>query len=210
MTAQVTPSARQKRKAMLDMSAGDPAPNSTRPDWNRLYETAAQQQGHFTISQAADAGYSRQLLQHHIRKGRVARTRRGLYRLTHFPPGDQEDLVIFWLWSQCQGVFSHQTALFLHDLSDALPGRVHMTLPPEVVLRRRSVPAGLRIHPGSVPAPDRTWSGAVPVTRPLRTLRDCLDASVSPELVHQAIGTGLARGLFSPSDIGELTGDGSR
>ena len=195
---------------MLDMFAGNPPPTPPLPDWDHLYEVAAQQEGHFTLRQAAGAGYSRQLLEHHLRKGRLTRTRRGLYRLTHFPPGDQEDLVVFWLWSGGQGVFSHQTALFLHDLSDALPGRVHMTLPPALALRRRSVPAGLLLHPGSIPAPDRTWSGAVPITRPLRTLRDCLAASVSAELLEQAIETGLARGLFSRADLEDLTGKGSR
>jgi len=200
----------QKCKAILDMSAHDPPPTPHPPDWDRLYEVAAQQEGHFTLHQAVAAGYSRQLLEHHLRKGRITRTRRGLYRLTHFPPGDQEDLVVFWLWSQRQGVFSHQTALFLHDLCDALPGHVHMTLPSPPALRRRVVPQGLCLHLGSVPARDRTWSGPVPVTRPLRTIQDCLGASVSPELVQQAIATGLARGLFSQAEVEELHLNGSR
>lgn len=180
------------------MSALDRA---TRPNWDRLYEIAAPQQGHFSLPQAADAGYSRQLLEHHLRQGRLTRTARGLYRLTHFPPGDQEDLVVLWLWSRRAGVFSHQTALFLHDLSDALPGRVHMTLPPELALRRRELPPSLRLHPGSVPEGERAWVGAVPVTSPLRTLADCAAASVSPELVEQALETGLARGLFSRDEV---------
>jgi len=192
------------------MSAQSQLPTPPLPDWNRLYEVAAQQEGHFTLRQAAGAGYSRQLLEHHLRKGRLTRTRRGIYRLTHFPPGDQEDLVVFWLWSECQGVFSHQTALFLHDLSDALPGRVHMTLPSSLAARRRVVPQGLWLHQGSVPAPDRTWSGPVPVTRPLRTIRDCLAGSTSPELVQQAIESGLARGLFSRADLEKLTESGPR
>lgn len=33
-----------------------------RPDWNVLYETAAPQEGLFTTRQAAEAGYSPQLL----------------------------------------------------------------------------------------------------------------------------------------------------
>ena len=169
------------------MSAHDPPPTPNPPDWDRLYEVAAQQEGHFTLHQAAGAGYSRQLLEHHLRKGRITRTRRGLYRLTNFPPGDQEDLVVFWLWSQRQGVFSHQTALFLHDLCDALPGHVHMTLPSPPALRRRVVPQGLCLHLGSVPARDRTWSGPAGHQTVL-TIR-LPRASVSPELVQQAIVT---------------------
>ena len=69
------------------------------PRWDALYETAAAQEGHFTTAQAADAGYSSQLLRKYLANGRIARTRRGVYRLVHFPPGDHEDLVTIWLWS---------------------------------------------------------------------------------------------------------------
>ena len=46
-----------------------------KPGWDRLYETAGAQDGHFTTQQAADAGYSSQLLLKHVRGGRVARVR---------------------------------------------------------------------------------------------------------------------------------------
>ena len=52
-----------------------------------------------------------------------------MYRLVEFPTGEHEDLVIAWLWSDRAGVFSHDTALALHNLSDALPAHLHMTLP---------------------------------------------------------------------------------
>ena len=38
-----------------------------RPSWDRLYEAAVGQEGHFTTEQAAEAGYSPQLLVHHVR-----------------------------------------------------------------------------------------------------------------------------------------------
>jgi hypothetical protein len=48
----------------------------------------------------------------------------------HFPAGEHEEPVVVWLWSERQGVFSHQTALGLHGLSEgesaldrALPAR---------------------------------------------------------------------------------------
>lgn len=63
------------------------------PDWNRLFEVAAAQEGLFTIRQAAEAGYSPQLLIHHVHAGNISRVRRGIYRLVHFPAGEHEDLV---------------------------------------------------------------------------------------------------------------------
>ncbi len=38
-----------------------PPPPPDHPDWDRLYEAAAAQEGFFTTRQAADAGYSSQL-----------------------------------------------------------------------------------------------------------------------------------------------------
>ena len=69
------------------------------PDWDGLYETAAAQEGLFTTAQAAEAGYSPQLIAKHIKNGRFARVRRSVYRLVHFPPGEHEDIVAVWLWS---------------------------------------------------------------------------------------------------------------
>jgi len=58
----------------------------TKPDRDILFGIASSQEGYFTTRQAADAGYSTQLLFKHIRAGRVVRTRRGIYRpLTSIP-----------------------------------------------------------------------------------------------------------------------------
>ena len=81
--------------------------------WDSLYQTASAQAGHFTTQQAAEAGYSTQLLLKHIRAGRLVRVRHGIYRLVHFPAGEHEELAVVWLWSEHKGVFSHQTALGL-------------------------------------------------------------------------------------------------
>lgn len=111
-----------------------------RPDWSILYEAAAAQEGYFTTQQAVEAGYSPQLLLHHVRNGRARRVRRGIYRLVHFPAGRHEELVVAWLWTERAGIFSHQTALALHGLSDALPAKVHLTLPSEWRARRLRIP----------------------------------------------------------------------
>src|SRR3989475_10509178 len=101
----------------------------TTPDWDRLYQAALAEEGHFPTQQALDAGYSSQLLVKYLDSGKIIRVRRSVYRLKHFPPGQQEDLVALWLWSDRAGVFSHETALMLHELSDVLPARAHLTLP---------------------------------------------------------------------------------
>ncbi|HWO21206.1 MAG TPA: type IV toxin-antitoxin system AbiEi family antitoxin domain-containing protein [Kofleriaceae bacterium] len=179
------------------------ASHPTNPDWNRLFETAAGQAGHFTTQQAADAGYSPQLLVHHVRAGRVVRTRRGIYRLVHFPAEQHEDLVVAWLWSERAGVLSHQTALSLHGLSDVLPARVHLTLPSDWRRRRFRTPPDVVLHHADVPPRDRAWFGAIPMTSPRRSLNDCARNGLSPELLRAATQQALRRGLVTPGELSD-------
>ena len=176
----------------------------SKPDWDHLFEMAGAQDGYFTTRQAAEAGYSTQLLLKHIRAGRVARTRRGIYRLVHFPAREHEELVTAWLWSERAGVISHQAALALHGLSDALPAHVHLTLPSAWRRRRFRVPADVVLHHADVALEDRTWFGAVPTTNARRSLNDCAREGFSPELLRQAAQQALRRGLVTKVELGDV------
>ena len=178
---------------------GEPAPS-----WDRLYEAAASQDGIFSTRQAAAAGYSPQLLAKYLQNGRLRRVRRGVYRLVHFPAGEHEDLVAAWLWAEREGVFSHETALSLHELSDVLPARVHLTLPAAWLRRRLRVPEGIKLHYGDVGPDERAWVGAVPVTAPRRTLTDCIASHVSPETIEKATRDAVRRGLLSRAEVGAI------
>ena len=171
------------------------------PDWGHLFEIAAAQDGLFTTQQAAAAGYSPQLLAHHVAAGRMVRVRRGVYRLVHFPAGDHEDLTVVWLWSEQEGVFSRQTALALHDLSDVLPAQVHLTLPMAWRRRRLRVPDGVIVHHGDIAEGERRWFGPVPATAPLRTLNDCAAEHLPPELLRGAALDALERGLVARDEL---------
>lgn len=175
-----------------------------RPDWNRLFETAAAQAGLFTTRQAAETGHSPQLLVHYLHSGRAIRVRRGIYRLVHFPAGEHEELVAAWLWSERVGVVSHQTALALHGLSDVLPARVHLTLPSAWRRRRLRVPADVILHHADVAPEDRAWFGALPISNARRSLNDCAREGVSPELLRQAAEQALRRGLVVKAELGAV------
>ena len=174
----------------------EPAPN-----WDYLFEFAVGQEGHFTTKQAAEAGYSPQLLLKYLKNGRIMRVRRGVYRIVHFPAGEHEDLATIWLWSEKEGVFSHETALMLHNLSDVLPRKVNLTLPIEWAKRRLRIPKGVVLEHGTVPQSERVAIGAVPVTNVRRTLLDCVDAHVSPEFIDNAVRQARARGLIDKNDV---------
>lgn len=182
--------------------------NGRAPDWNKLYELAAAQAGYFQLAQAREAGYSPPLLEYYVREGRVERVARGIFRLAHFPPSDHEDLVIAWLWSGRLGVFSHETALLLHELSDALPARQHMTVPSAWERRRLRVPKNLILHFADLVEKDRAWKGPLPITTPLRTIVDCVAANSPPDIVKQAADQGVKRGLFARDDVRGVLGTG--
>jgi predicted transcriptional regulator of viral defense system len=174
------------------------------PSWDRLFEIAVTQEGLFATEQAALAGYSPQLLAHHLRAGRIVRVRRGVYRIVHFPAGEHEDLVALWLWSTRAAVFSHHTALALHDLSDILPSRVHITVPRSWEQRRVRPPPGVKLHYADLTDEERVWMGSVPITSTERTIADCVSVDLGPDLIDQAVRQALARGLISPADAARL------
>ena len=109
-----------------------------------------------------------------------------------------------WLWSEHAGVFSHQTALSLENLSDALPAQLHLTLPRAWRTRRFRLPSGLVLHFAEVPKKERSWLGAVPITSVPRTLNDCAREGLSPELLKQATQQALRRGLATKAELAEV------
>ncbi|PID37034.1 MAG: hypothetical protein CSA24_03425, partial [Deltaproteobacteria bacterium] len=147
---------------------------------------------------------SPQLLYKHLKAGRIRRVRRGIYRLVHFPMSDEDPLVVCWLWAEQIGVFSHETALFYHDLSDILPKHVYLTLPEAWRGRRLRVPEGLVLRYSHVPDAERTWLGPVPITKPARAIRDVIDTQLSPEHIEGAIGDARHRGLISRDEADQL------
>ena len=177
---------------------------SSKPDWNRLFEAATGQAGYFTTRQAAVAGYSSQLLLKHLRAGRVARSRRGIYRLVHFPSSEHEELVTAWLWSELAGVISHRTALALHGLSDTFAAHTHLTLPAAWRRRRFRVPPDVVLHFADVSSDERAWFGAVPTTHPRRSLNDCAREGLSPEQLRQAAQQALRRGLVTRAELPDV------
>ncbi len=167
-----------------------------------LYTLAATHGGYFSVREAENVGILTRDLTYHRQAGRIATAFRGVYRLTNFPPGEHEDLIVVWLATDQEAVFSHETALALHSLSDALPNRIHVSLPPS--WRRRLLPDGVERHYIKAAITQRGWVGHVPVTTPSRTLHDCNAAHVSPELVLQAIKQARSRGLIDVEEANEL------
>jgi predicted transcriptional regulator of viral defense system len=165
-----------------------------------LYGVAAHQGGMFTARQAREAGYADNTHPYHVQAGNWVRERRGIYRLVRFPTPSRPDLMLWQLWShnragEPQGTFSHATALTLHELSDVMPRRLDMTVPPGFQ-RMAAIPAVLRLRRARLGDEDVETIDSVRVTTPLRTLVDVIAAdALSRDLQVQAVHEALRRGL---------------
>ncbi len=172
----------------------------------QLFEVAEQQQGFFTTKQAKAAGFAENTHPYHVQVGNWIREHRGIYRLTLFPAADRPDLVLWALWSrnrneQVEGVYSHNTALSLYDLSDLNPAKLHMTVPTD--FRRNSdIPGALVFHYADLPESDVQTAQGFKFTRPLRTVLDLIEAgAVERNFIRQAIRQAVDRGLITRQQI---------
>jgi len=168
----------------------------------KLNEIVERQDGFFTTKQAKAAGYPDPTHVYHVKRGDWVRERRGIYRLAHYPLPQRPDLILWHLWSrnrreEPQGVFSHQTALALHELSDLNPAKLHMTVPGS--FRRNSrIPAVLVLHYADLTADETEDFLGVRVTKPLKTILDLLQSADEPhEVLSQALKEGLKRGVIT-------------
>ena len=178
----------------------------------RLYETAQTQQGFFTTKQAIRAGLAEKTHAYHVKAANWVRVHRGIYRLADFPPAERPDLMLWYLWSQNrkeipEGTYSHETALSLHELSDLMPSKLHMTVPKH--FRRNSlIPQILMLHRANLNEGDVQDAHGVKVNRPLRTILDLLETGrVDKSQIGQAIDEALRRGLISKQQIDSLPHD---
>jgi hypothetical protein len=174
----------------------------------RLFEIADQQQGYFTTKQAKAAGFAENTHWYHIQVGNWVREHRGIYKLVLYPSTDRPDLVLWSLWSrnrneEVEGVYSHQTALTLYDLSDLNPSKLHMTVPTD--FRRSSeIPGILKLHYADLPEGDVETAQGFKFTPPLRTILDLLEeGKVEPRFIRQALSQALDRGLIPHYQVQE-------
>lgn len=170
-----------------------------RPDDVALYHIAEQQGGYFTTAQAHKAGFNSKLIWHHRRKGRLVRGAHAIYRLRQFPASPYEDLFVAWLRCGPNAVISHESALALYDLTDVVPGEIHLTVPRTASRRRK----GLRQHTSRLRPADTQRREGLPVTSVPRTIADVAKTGLAEEFVRAAIRQALERGLTTRKALQE-------
>jgi len=114
--------------------------------------------------------------------------------------------MLWQLWAhnrrgEPQGTYSHDTALSFHGLSDAMPAKLDMTVPPGFQ-RMAAIPKVLRLHSGRLDKDDTETADGVRVTTALRTLIDVIvEDRLAGELQVHALREALRRGLVTARQL---------
>ena len=157
---------------------------------DHLYPVAEGQGGYFTTSQAHEVGVSDQQLHYLAKAGSLQRATHGIYRLQRFPAQAFEDVIVATLWAGEGAAASHETALAIYGITDAMPALLHVTVP----RRFRGKRQGTVLHMAPLEEHERTRRDGVPVTTLSRTLRDVAvrhGTQEAAEAARQAIERGL-------------------
>ena len=177
---------------------------------------AKEQGGYFTAQQALEAGYTYQEQRHHTLCGNWEKIQRRIYRFPEFPElpyPQRDDLVVLTLIShdqdgEPQAVASHETALAIHEISDANPAEIHLTVPPGF---RRFMPPRIVIHKAKLLPQEWEERQGYRVTTPLRTILDAAASpstwSFLPDAVYDALYKGLVRAERLARAIEELNNE---
>jgi len=174
--------------------------------FKKLFKIANSQLGYFTAKQAVSSGIPDNNHAYHVKAGNWQKMMRGIYRLSNYPESEYSQLMELFLWSRSikdkpLGVFSHQTALSLYELSDVNPSKISMSVP-EKFQRRSKKPAVLVLYKQSLTKKDyREFMGFM-VTTPLRTIIDVITAGeIAREFISQAVRQAIERGMITRREI---------
>ncbi|HEX6753255.1 MAG TPA: type IV toxin-antitoxin system AbiEi family antitoxin domain-containing protein [Solirubrobacterales bacterium] len=167
------------------------------PDAIALNQVSYGQDGYFTTQQAREAGFSPQLLAHHVRSGRYEHIRRGLYRLRGYPGSSHEEVREKWLSVGAErAAVSHESALDLHELSDVIPNSVHLLVDRDDRGIRRL--QGVTLHTTKALESSEVVSRlGIRVTDPVRSILDAAGAGTAPEQIGMAVRQALPEGLVT-------------
>ncbi|OHB76831.1 MAG: hypothetical protein A2Z34_02245, partial [Planctomycetes bacterium RBG_16_59_8] len=169
-----------------------------------LLEIASGQEGCFTAAQALSVGYAYPQQIYHKNRGNWLVIDRAIYRLRDYLEWGREDLIRWSFWSQnrhgeIQAVASHDTAVSFHELGDANPARIHLTVPPG--FRKKPPDEGCLLHYARLQPHEWEERPGFRVTTPLRTLIDLAMIPFSQDLLESAVDDALRNKMVRRADL---------
>jgi predicted transcriptional regulator of viral defense system len=140
-----------------------------------------------------------------VRRGRLEKVSRGLFRVPQVPVTRYDSFMKAVLWTGfLEACLSHDSALDAWEISDINPEKVHVT----VAARRRitrEIPHSYVVHHEDLPPGRVTWWEGIPTVTAGTAIRQCLESGVPTYLARQAIKRSARTGLVPAEEREELT-----
>ncbi|WP_026396303.1 type IV toxin-antitoxin system AbiEi family antitoxin domain-containing protein [Acetobacterium malicum] len=158
-----------------------------------IQEIINKHNGFITASQVTAANIPRRCLTELVNKNELYKISRGIYAR----PDVWEDELYILQYRYNKGIFSHETALYLHRMSDRTPSKFNMTFPhgyhasslsTENVIIKRVIPDIYELGITSLKSP---WGNTLRVYDIERTLCDIVKGNNTTDIqiVNQAMKT---------------------
>jgi predicted transcriptional regulator of viral defense system len=167
----------------------------------RLSEISLYQWGLVTARQAESLGVRRWDLHRLVADGALEAAGRGVYRIAGAPVATHLGMRIAWLQLAPgdiaedrkveQGVLSHRSAAVLYGVGDFEPEPYEFTVP----RRKRSRRTDVVLHASALTDSEVDWQDELPVTTPVRLIRDLLADRHDGGHIGQVVVDLLARRL---------------
>lgn len=90
-----------------------------------IFQIISNNKGYVTAKEITEAGIPRRCLTKLVESGKLLKAKRGIYVL----PDVWEDELYYLQYRFSKGIFSHETALYLHGMTDRTPISFTMTFP---------------------------------------------------------------------------------
>ena len=175
----------------------------------KLFDIASQQCGYFTSFQAERVGFTNSNQVYHVKVGNWLREWRGVFRLARYPIQDDSQYALWGIWSMnrkesIQGIYTHETALSLFELSDLQTPKLHMTFP-RGHRHHGTIPTTLEVHHADIEDSEYEERNGYKVAKPYRTIIDIVRVGeTSPEFVKQAVDQALGKGYLTQANYKSL------
>lgn len=175
-----------------------------RTDIDVLREIAVGQLGYFTAKQADEAGVGRSSLSMMLKRGRLEKACRGVYRVLPVEPSVYDRYMVALLWTGCEeAALSHMTALDSYGVCDVEPRAIDILVGASRRIRK-SDGEGYFVHRRDLPSDAFCWWEGMRRVKLTYAITQCCEAGVSGHVLSQAVDNGLARGLMTRADAERL------
>lgn len=178
--------------------------NEIRTNIDKLREIALDQHGYVTTAQANDVGVTRAALAMLVRRDRIERVERSVYRIPQVPQTEHCRLQLALLWTGREdAALSHQTALDAWDVCDIYADDVHVTVPLSARIRRAGG-VGVVVHHETISEADVTWWELMRIVTPAVAIRQCIESGTQSRLIEQAVEGALSKSMIINEEAGEI------